>query len=331
MSHTRDAPQDRAKDWETDWDMVTVGESMALFMGPPAAPLRPGGHATFSFAGAESNVAIGASRLGHRVAYVSRLGNDDMGRAILQSLRGEGVGTCGVRLDDEHPTSLMVRQHRTADLVTVSYYRREGAGSRICPDDIDAELIRRCRLLHITGITQSLSATACEAIEYAVSVATAAGVRVSLDVNYRNLMWSPEVAGRTLRRLLSCVDILFGDENELLMLRPGASADAAAESMQGDAVGEVVLKRGGRGASVWDDAGRLDMPAVAVTAVDPVGAGDAFVAGYLSAYLDGAGVDERLRRAVACGAFAVSVRGDWEGNPRRDELGAIGLPGQVRR
>ena len=73
------------------------------------------------------------------------------------------------------------------------------------------------------------------------------------------------------------------------------------------------------------------MAAVNVTAVDPVGAGDAFVAGYLSAYLDGGGVDESLRRGMLCGAFAVSVHGDWEGAPRRDEFDLVGESGRVQR
>lgn len=314
------------------WDLVTLGESMALFMGPPATSLRPGTSATFSFAGAESNVAIAASRLGHRTAFVSRVGDDDFGRTILRTLAAEGVDTRAVRLDEGAPTSLMVRQHRTADVVTVSYYRRHGAGARLRPEDVDPEMIRRSRLLHVTGITPSLSDSAREAVRFAVSVAADAGVPVSLDINHRELMWSRAAAGKTLRELVPSVTLLFGSDHELLLLDDdGEDPEHAAEALRGDGVADVVLKRGAEGATAWHAGGRSDLAAVGVTAVDPVGAGDAFVAGYLSAYLDGEGADERLRRAVLCGAFAVSAHGDWEGTPRRDELGLIGNLGHVQR
>jgi 2-dehydro-3-deoxygluconokinase len=313
------------------WDLVTVGEAMALFMGSPAAPLRPGSQVTFSFAGAESNVAIGASRLGHRVAYVSRIGDDHMGRTILGTLASEGVDVGGVHRDDQAPTSLMVRQHRTADLITVDYYRREGAGRRLSPGDIDPKIIEGSRLLHLSGITPSLSETACEATLYAASVAVGAGVPVSLDINHRAQMWSEDEAGRALRKLLPSVDILFGSPAELLLVEQADSAEEAAQRLRERGIGQVVLKRGSQGASLWHAGGRVDLPAIPVTAVDPVGAGDAFVAGYLSAFLDQTGTEDRLRRAVSCGAFAVSVHGDWEGTPHRDELELIGLKEQVQR
>ena len=317
---------------EASWDLVTLGESMALFMGPPATSLRPGSTATFSFAGAESNVAIGACRLGHSVAYVSRVGDDHSGRVIAQALAGEGVDVRAVRLDDAAPTSLMVRQHRTADLVTVAYYRRGGAGARLSPEDVDPEMIRRSRLLHVTGITPALSASAREAVAYAVSVAAEARVPVSLDVNHRDLLWSRATAGKTLRALLPSVDILFGSDHELLLLDDAVEdADEAAEVLRRTGVGDVVLKRGAEGATAWHAGGRTDQAAIDVTALDPVGAGDAFVAGYLSAFLDGESVEQRLGRGVVCGAFSVSAHGDWEGTPRREELGLIGTRGQVRR
>ena len=312
-------------------DVVTIGETLAAFVGPPAAPLRPGGAATFRLAGAESNVAIAASRLGHRVAYFSRVGDDDIGRLILATLRGEGVDVRGVQLDPEAATSLLVRQHRTSDLVTVSYYRRGGAGSRLRPEDVDADVVERSRLLHVTGITPALSDTACAAVQHAVSVASAAGVTVSLDINHRSRLWSRETAGRTLRALLPSVDVLFGDDDELGIVQSGETPESRAEELHRSGVGQVVLKRGSLGASAWEAGERADQRAVEVSMVDPVGAGDAFVAGYLSALLDGATVEERLQRAVVCGAFAVSVHGDWEGTPRRDELGLLGLAEQVRR
>src|SRR5690606_25220219 len=112
-----------------------------------------GAPARVSFGGAETNVAIGVSRLGHRAAWIGRLGDDPLGLFIKDALRGEGVDVSRVQLETEVPTGLMLRERRTADRVRVSYYRRGLAGSRLGPNDIEPELVRSARVLHVSGIT----------------------------------------------------------------------------------------------------------------------------------------------------------------------------------
>jgi 2-dehydro-3-deoxygluconokinase len=313
-------------------DALTLGESLGLVMGEPASPLRAGSPVRFSFAGAESNVAIGLARLGHRVAFVSRVGDDLIGRMITESLRGEGVDVSGVVVDPRAPTALMVRQHRTADAVSVLYYRDGAAGSMLEPGDVPD--LAGTRLLHVTGITPALSASARETVTSAVRAARAAGLVVSLDVNHRSLLWSTAQAGAALAPLLDAVDIVFGGDDELLALARQHDSDdveRAAESLLRQRPSVVVRKRGSAGATAYGEFDTIECPAVTVTAVDPVGAGDAFVAGFLSGLLDDVDPGGCLDRAVECGAFAVSVHGDWEGAARRAELGLLSRTERVQR
>lgn len=301
-------------------DLVTLGEPMGLVRGTGVGPLRVGSPATVSFAGAECNVAIGMARLGHRAAYVGRVGDDLTGRIILDAVRAEGVDTANLAVDPEAPTGVMVREHRTADRLVASYARAGSAGSRLCPADVDEGLVRGARILHLTGITPALSATAHDAVLHALRLARDAELLVSLDVNHRSLLWSTERARSVLGALLPEVDLLFGGAEELTLLADGADPARLATELAAAGPREVVVKRGAAGAIAVVAGRAYDQPALAVTAVDPVGAGDAFVAGYLSALLDGGDVPGRLRRGAVCGAFAVSVPGDWEGLPHRREL-----------
>ncbi|MEO7234474.1 MAG: sugar kinase [Lapillicoccus sp.] len=315
----------------TALDVITLGESLGLVMGEPASPLRAGSPARFSFAGAESNVAIGLARLGHTVGFVTRVGDDSIGRMITETLRGEGVDVGGVVVDPSAPTALMVRQHRTADALTVVYYRDGAAGSRLEPADVPD--LTGARLLHVTGITPALSGSADETVTAAVRAARAAGLVVSLDVNHRSLLWTAAAAGAALGPLLDAVDIVFGGDEELLMLaqRDDGDVETAVKGLLAQRPSVVVRKRGSDGATAYGDFGAVERSAVPVTAVDPVGAGDAFVAGFLSGLLDGADPGACLDRAVECGAFAVSVHGDWEGAARRSELGLLARAERVHR
>ncbi|GAA0412536.1 sugar kinase [Microbispora corallina] len=306
-------------------DLVAVGEAMALVRGSGAGPLRPGSPAEISFAGSEANVAVGVSRLGHRGAWVGRLGDDDAGEMILTGLRGEGVDVSHVVRDAVRPTGLMMRHRRTADRVILAYYREHQAGAALSPADLPLDVIAGARILHVTGITPALGPTALAAVEAAVAAAREAGTTVSFDVNHRARLWSPEEAAPVLRRLAAAADVIFAGEWEAAILLGGERGpNDAAEGLLGLGPREAVVKLGADGALARTAGDLARVAAPPVTEIDPVGAGDAFVAGYLSCLLEGE--DElraRLDRAAVCGAFAVSAYGDWEGFPRRRELGLL--------
>jgi 2-dehydro-3-deoxygluconokinase len=300
-------------------DVVTIGETMAALRS--ASPLKLGGSLGLSIAGAESNVAIGLARLGHRVRWVGRTGADELGELVRRTLRAENVDLEYSAVDSAgRPTGLILFERRIGDLVRVAYYRAGSAGSALRADDVFPALSADVRILHVTGITPALSTSACDAVRCAAEWARANGTTVCLDVNYRSRLWSAEDARTALRPLAEMADIVIASPEELTLL-----ADDP-ETLLADGVREVVVKQGADGATAFTAEGHLSEPARPVVPIDPVGAGDAFTAGYLSAGLDGLGLGDRLRRAVTLGAFAVATSGDWEGLPTRAELDLLDGP-----
>ncbi|MDR7082524.1 2-dehydro-3-deoxygluconokinase [Arthrobacter ginsengisoli] len=310
-------------------DLLTFGESMVSLRS--AGPLCAGGSLGMHVAGAESNVAVGVARLGHRVGWAGVVGADPHGEFILRQLRSEGIGVQH-RVDGSRSTGVMFLEQRTADVTRAFYYRAGSAGSGLDRDDVDRALQNGARVLHLTGITAALSPEARRAVEYAAARAAGEGREVSLDVNYRSKLWSRDEARAVLTPIARHASILIASDDELGLVAagPGQSggADDAESAMAAElldrGVREVVVKRGAAGAGVHTAAGRWETPAVPVTSIDTVGAGDAFTAGYLSALLDGEDIAGRLQRGALAGAFAVSTAGDWEGLPRRDELMLLG-------
>ncbi|WP_281356601.1 sugar kinase [Amycolatopsis anabasis] len=310
--------------------LFTLGEAMAVFTAP-SGRLRHATTVTVGLAGAESNVAIGARRLGAPASWLGRVGADELGELVLSRIRGEDVRTDGAVVDPEAKTGLMLKDYRTADVMRVTYYRTGSAGSRLCPDDLDTGALTSAGVLHLTGITPALSATARETVFAAAETARTAGVPVSFDVNYRTALWSPDAARPVLTDLARRADVLFAGDDEAALLGLDGDDDGLLSGLRALGPGQAVLKLGARGAIADIDDVRHRIPAFAVRAVDPVGAGDAFVAGYLADLLAGEPAAARLRTAAACGAFAVSVLGDWEGLPSREDLGLLTRSGTVLR
>ena len=315
-------------------DLLTFGESMVSLRS--AGPLSAGGSLVMHVAGAESNVAVGVARLGHSVTWAGAVGADPHGEYILRQLRSEGIAA-QCRVDQFRSTGVMFLEQRTADVTRAFYYRAGSAGSTVSRDDVDSALAAGPRVLHLTGITPALSPEARKAFEYAAERAAADGVVVSLDVNYRGRLWTRDEARSVLGPIARHADILIASDDELDLVASAAWRRDSPDALGNDdaetalaallleqGVGEVVVKRGAAGAGVHTASGRFEAPAVTVTSIDTVGAGDAFTAGYLSALLDGEDVAGRLQRGAVMGAFAVSTAGDWEGLPSRAELAMLG-------
>lgn len=299
-------------------ELVTLGETMAMFSG--AGLLRHARSLAVSLGGSESNVAIGVSRLGHRAAWISRVGDDEWGRLIRRELAGEGVDLRGLRVDSEAKTGLMFKEHRTADSSRVTYYRAGSAASRLEPRDLDEAMIAAARVVHVTGITAALSASARATVLAAVESARGGGALVSLDLNYRAALWSPEEARPVLRDLVGRADIVFGSEDEVELVVDAEGPEEKARALRGLGPERAVVKRGDQGAVALVQDELTHQPAMPVRAVDAVGAGDGFVGGYLAGVLRGLDAADALRVAAVAGAFAVTVHGDWEGLPSWSEL-----------
>jgi len=316
-------------------DVLTLGETMAAMrsVGGGPRPIRLGGSFELSIAGAESNVAIGLARLGHKAGWAGVVGEDQFGELVLRTLRAEGVDTSLVRRSSS-PTGLIVFEQRLAATVRVDYHRSASAGSELRPADVDTAFERAPRVLHITGVTVALGAGPRGAVTRAVRLARERGTIVCLDVNDRRRLWTRDAAMSALNALVSEVDIVIASDDELRLLATGAGSDERMllQSLRARGVKEIVIKHGDKGATLHVPGRQVHQPARTVEVADTVGAGDAFVAGYLSGLLDGLGREEQMHRAVTMGAFAVASAGDWEGLPTRNELTLLDtLPGETLR
>ncbi|MGH3344962.1 MAG: sugar kinase [Carbonactinosporaceae bacterium] len=309
-------------------EVVTFGESMALLLAEPGHALDAALHFRRSVAGAESNVAVGLARLGHAVGWFGRVGDDAFGHGILRALRAEGVDVSRARIDDTAPTGLLVRDFHAERPVQVLYYRSGSAGSRLSPADVDEAWLGGARLLHVTGITPALSRSAREATEAVFDVAARAGVTMSFDPNVRRKLASERRWGELLPRFGGRAHLVFAGVDEAELITGTSDPERAAGWFLERGARLVVIKDGGRGAWASDGTRSWRCPATRVTAADPVGAGDAFDAGFLSGYLRGLAVADALAEAAVVGAHVVQAPGDLEGLPTARQRDAAARPGQ---
>ena len=307
-------------------EVILVGEPLVALLAVGSAPLADVESFSRHVVGAEANVAVGLARLGHAALFVGRVGADGFGWAIVRRLRGEEVDVSGVVVDPARQTGLLLRERRTLGPSEVLYYRAGSAGSALGPADVEAVAgaFPGARWLHLTGITPALSNGAHEAVLRAIELARANDVRISFDVNLRRRLWSDEEAAERLRPIAGQADLVFGDADELAVVAgvaPAPDGVEAARTLRAGGSSTVIVKCGRAGATLVGDGDPVDAPAVPVASVvDPVGAGDAFCAGYLAALLEDLDAPTALRWANGCAAAALSVEGDLEGLPSRVEL-----------
>jgi 2-dehydro-3-deoxygluconokinase len=309
------------------FDVATFGEAMMLLVADRPGPLELAQNFHKGSAGAETNVAIGLARLGLKVGWASRLGDDSMARYLLATMRGAGVGCAKVVCDPTQRTGFMIKgrlapgEHGDPP---VEYHRRGSAASRMGPADVDAAWLRSARHLHATGVFAAISASSLDAARESLRVMRAAGRTISFDPNLRPTLWASTDTMRTeVNALAAQADwVLPGlEEGRLLTGRDTPEAIAAFYRERGARL--VIVKLGPEGAYVDAEIGCAFVPGFPVAeVVDTVGAGDGFAVGVISALLDGRSAHDAARRGAWIGSRAVQELRDTEGLPTRAELDA---------
>jgi 2-dehydro-3-deoxygluconokinase len=336
-------------------DIVCLGESMVTFV--PTAPGRLADVPSFvrGIGGAESNVACGLAASGHRAKWVGRVGADGFGEHLVAAIASYGVDTSAVQRDPNRPTGIYFRtagERATGtageepDRAEVVYYRAGSAASAMSPSTMRYEDLWSGRILHLSGITAALSAD-CLSLMRALTTRSPSRPLVSFDVNYRVNLWQDVADPRVLLDLARGADIVFVGEDEAEAAWGVRGAAAIREALPEPEV--LVVKRGARGAVAFarcaqpfrypphpepgalppgpraSNAGGADLPPDTVTdepaprvdVVAPVGAGDAFAAGFLSATLRGLSAHQRLRYGHLMAAATLTVAGDLAVPPAR--------------
>lgn len=288
-------------------EVLCLGETMALLSPVTAESLEDAETCRLDVGGAESTVALYLSEAGRHTAWVSRVGDDPLGRRVRSEIARHGVDVRWVTTTAAGPTGVYFKDPHP-DGTTVHYYRDGSAASTMGPEDADRLPLDGVRVVHLSGITPALSDSCRALVQTLVERVAASPALLSFDVNHRPGLWSAEQAAPLLLELARRSDVvLVGRDEAERLWGTGTAADVREHVGAGP---RLVVKDGAVGAWEFDpDSGPTFVPAPRVEVVEPVGAGDAFAAGWLDALLDGTDASARLTRGHAfAGRALVSTR-----------------------
>lgn len=301
-------------------DLAALGEAMLEFnQTQPGQPQYLQG-----FGGDTSNAVIAAARAGARAAYLTRLGDDPFGQALLDLWAAEGVDTRAVERDGAAPTGIYFVTHG-AQGHQFSYLRAGSAASRMAPawlDGAPGELIRAARILHLSGISLAISPQACDTAFAAMQLARAAGTRVAFDSNLRLKLWPLARAQACIAHAVSLCDIFLPSLDDMVTLTALSDPEAIVDWGHARGAATVVLKLGAEGALVSDGRRRERVAGRAVPLVDATGAGDCFCGNLLARLAAGDEVFAAARYANAAAALAVQGWGAVAPLPRAAAVAA---------
>jgi 2-dehydro-3-deoxygluconokinase len=282
-------------------DIVSIGEAMIEFN-----QVRPGAPEYLQgFGGDTSNAIIAAARQGARTAYVTRLGADAFGDRLIALWRSEGVATDAVLRDPQAPTAVYFVTHGAAGHA-FSYLRAGSAASRMTPADLPEASIRGAKFVHVSGISQAISANACDTVFAAIAIARAAGVRVAYDSNLRLKLWPLDRARAVIRETVSQCDLFLPSLDDAQAFTGLSDRDAIVDWCLRHGAPVVVLKLGAEGAILATPQTRTHVPGRRVDAVDATGAGDCFAGSLLARLAAGDAMLAALRYANAAAALTTT-------------------------
>jgi 2-dehydro-3-deoxygluconokinase len=303
---------------------ICLGEAMIMLAAETGAPLEDVETFRRSVGGAECNVAGGLAALGIPTGWVSRLGADGFGRHVLRDLESRGVDVGGVEDDPLRPTGLYVK-HTIGARTRMHYYRSGSAAAAMNADFLDRTAVRNrlvgAELVHTTGITAAISTTAAALLDRLAALRDTLGFTLSVDLNWRPALWR-DTDPAPLWRLLRAADVVLIGADEA-MLFAGTNDPQELRQLFGPR-STLVVKSDSHVALALEPSGRsTSVPALTVDVVEPVGAGDAFAAGYLAGTLEGLPMEQRLRSGHLSAAAVLAVPDDHAAPPQpvvRDAL-----------
>ncbi|MCX8453483.1 sugar kinase [Paenarthrobacter ureafaciens] len=297
----------------TTTDVICVGETMGVVTPAHAEPIKTAEECLLGYGGAESNVAAHLAEFGYRVAWASRLGRDAFGERIIEGLAARGVDVSLVIRDGTAPTGVYFKDPDLGHGARTLYYRSGSAASRMSPRDFGSWPTGRTRWVHTSGINPALSDTAGALTSHILTQAKDMGYKVSFDVNYRPALWPVDVAGPRLQALAEQATVVLVGLDEAETLWGCTSAADVAALLPGPR--HLVVKDSSMEAVEFIRDGQGErtarVPAHNVEVIEPVGAGDAFAAGYLAGLLRGDTPEDRLALGHSFAAWTLGTRSDF--------------------
>ncbi len=260
--------------------------------------------------------------MGCRAGLISKVGNDEFGKCIMNALKGEGVDVTHIQVERKGFTGVyfIQRGYPVPGRSKVFYYRKGSSASKLGPDEVDEGLIASSKLLYLTGITPALSKSCLRACSKAVDTAKRAGIKIAFDVNIRPALWHDQDPRIVLLPFLSKADIIFTESSEAKLLMGEGDPSKAARKLIAKGASVVIMKGGEKETVVYSDNEIHRQKAFDVPVVDPVGAGDAFAGVFVSGYLKGWKIRDCLIAGSVAGSLVVTTKGDQENIPTESEI-----------
>jgi 2-dehydro-3-deoxygluconokinase len=299
----------------TATDIVSLGEPLYEFSQIPGQDKKY----LQGFGGDTSNASIAAARLGARVAYVTRLGDDEFGKQFLALWREEGLGTSGVGIDYEAHTAVYFIHYGPTGHV-FSYLRAGSAASRMRPEHLPLDLIQSAKFFHTSAISQAISASACDTVFAAIDAAKSANVAFAYDSNLRLRLWSVPRARAVITATIRLADYFLPSLDDVKVLSGLEQPDAIVDWSHRQGARHVALKLGAGGALASDGTRRERIPPHAVDCVDATGAGDCFAGALLTRLSLGDDFWRAVRYANAAAALTTTGYGAVAPLPRPDAV-----------
>lgn len=311
--------------------IVLVGEPMGLFIAKEEGELHKVENFSAAVAGAEYNVAVGLSRLGHKAAYCTKLGMDPMAERILDGMVENRISQELVLRTEDSLTGFMMKGKTAEGDPKIAYFRKGSAASTISTHDIDNLDLFGCDFLHITGIFPAISKSALAAVKRLIARGKTLDMAISFDPNLRPQLWGSEQEMiKTLNGLAEYADTILPGVGEGKILTGSDVPEEIAEFYHNLGVKNVIVKLGAKGAYYSSAEEKGYVPAFKVKKiVDTVGAGDGFAAGVISALCEGLSLKEATERGNVIGAIQITHKGDNEGLPSKRKLAAVIAKGQA--
>ncbi|MDR7544153.1 MAG: sugar kinase [Armatimonadota bacterium] len=305
-------------------DIVAVGEPMAEFAATERGRLSTVTGFRRGWGGDTSNFVVAAARLGASSGYITRLGGDEFGRSFLDLWQREGVDASQVIVEPEGFTAVYFIALDEQGRHSFTYYRAHSAASRLGPSDLDRDYLASACIVHTSGITQAISASACEAALVALRLAREGRITTSYDANVRPRLMAPDALRRTVLDTFTLADVVFLSTEDAGHLFGETAGEEVVSRILRLGPRIVVLRQGPLGCLVGTADGlRVTVPGWRVAAVDATGAGDAFNAAFLIRWLEGAPLEQAARFANAVGALVTTGLGAVAPIPRRPEVEAF--------
>lgn len=300
--------------------LFTIGDSMIVMNPVNTGPLRFNHTFERTLGGAELNVAIAASRLGLNTTFYSKIGSDEFGKFVINTLRGEGINTDYIELCSDNNTSVYFKQINADGTGKSFYYRDNAPIKKLNTKDVLNIDLSNIDYLHISGVFVALLNEKIDVIQQLLSNAKKLNIQISLDPNIRLKTWNIELATKCLTSLFPYIDTLIASDDELEQLNLSEHSEEFNDLFEQYNINEIIIKRGASATRYYGQNQYYEIDTFEMNVIDTVGAGDGFSAAYIFAKSKNYSIPDRLRFANAVGGMVTQVKGDNEGLPYLEEV-----------